>query len=229
MRLKIFPWLGQEFISLSWEGSGTGTVEEETRGLFDLFTTSLRACNLTLDNVVRTRMFTRDMDTWLASNQARRAILSGKARSVSSSHFWTGRLPAKARVSIDLLAMFPSPTVGAKILKEYEPPTVVLRRLTQGGILFLSGVTDMTHETFDGQFPVIIQRLTDTLADGGASWNDVARASFLLHHEESLDVLRARFKQAVSAAIPSLDYTLVGSRQGKRLEIEITAKVPGRL
>ena len=33
-----------------------------------------------------------------------------------------------------------------------------------GGLLFLSGVTDMTHTTFDEQFPVIIKRLTDTLA-----------------------------------------------------------------
>lgn len=228
MRLKIFPWLGQEFMALSCEGSGEGSVEEETRGIFMRFTDSLRAFNLSLDNVVRTRMFTRDMDCWLASNRERRGILSGKARSVSSSHIWPGRLGATARVSIDLLAMFPSPTVGEKILREYAPPTIVLRSLKQSGILFLSGVTDMTHETFDEQFPVIIQRLTDTLADGGASWTDVARASYLLHHEESLDMLRARFKQAVSAKIPSLDYTLVGSRQGKRLEIELTAKLPGR-
>ena len=33
MRLKIFPWLGQEFVALSWEGSGNGTVEDETREL----------------------------------------------------------------------------------------------------------------------------------------------------------------------------------------------------
>jgi hypothetical protein len=33
MRLKIFPWLGQELVSLSWEGSGNGTGEDETREL----------------------------------------------------------------------------------------------------------------------------------------------------------------------------------------------------
>ena len=31
MRVNIFPWLQQEFVSLSWEGSGNGTVEDETR------------------------------------------------------------------------------------------------------------------------------------------------------------------------------------------------------
>jgi hypothetical protein len=94
-----------------------------------------------------------------------------------------------------------------------------------GGLLFLSGVTDMTHWTFDEQFPVIIKRLTDTLADGGGSWDKVQRATFLLHHEEKLDHLRESFAKAVSAKIPSLDYTFVGTRQGKRLEIELTAKL----
>jgi hypothetical protein len=226
MRLKIFPWLGQQFVSLSWEGSGAGSIEDETRGLLMLFAEHLRTLGLSLDNVVRTTMFTRDMDVWVASNQERRKILTGNARSVSSSHIWPGRLGTKARVSIDLLAMHPPATGADKIKLEYDPPTVVLRRLTLGGILFLSGVTDMTHATFDAQFPVIIQRITDTLAGGGASWQDVRKASFMLHHEESLDMLRARFRAAVATDIAEMDYSFVGSRQGKRLEIEITAK-PG--
>ena len=227
MRVKIFPWLGQEFVSLSWEGSGNGTAEDETRELLMLFSERLRALGLSLDDVVRTRMFTRDMESWLAGNEERRRILTGKARSVSSSHIWVDRLGAKARISIDLLAMYP-PAMGAeKVMKEYEPEVFPLRRLTLGGILFLSGVTDMTHPTFEGQFPVIIRRLTDNLTDGGASWRDVKRASFLLHHEESLPLLRARFREAVGLDIPGTDYTFVGTRQGKRLEVELTAKLRG--
>jgi hypothetical protein len=30
----------------------------------------------------------------------------------------------------------------------------------------------------------------------------------------------------VPVAIPQLDYTFVGTRQGKRLEIEVTARLP---
>ena len=223
MRLKIYPWLGRQFVALSWEGSGEGSVEDETRGLLMLFAQHLRALGLSLDNVVRTTMFTRDMDVWVASNQERRKILTGDARSVSSSHIWPERLGAKARVSIDLLAMYPPQTGAEKIKQEYDPPTVVLRRMTLGGILFLSGVTDMTHATFDEQFPVIIRRITDTLAGGGATWQDVKKASFMLHHEESLAMLRARFRDAIKVDIPELDYSFVGTRQGKRLEIETTA------
>jgi hypothetical protein len=54
------------------------------------------------------------------------------------------------------------------------------------------------------------------------------RASCFLHRDESLDMLRARFRQAVTARIPSLDYTFVDTRQGKRLEIELTAKIADR-
>ena len=51
MRVKIFPWLGQEFVSLSWEGSGEGSVEDETRGLFTLFAEHLGELGLRLDDV----------------------------------------------------------------------------------------------------------------------------------------------------------------------------------
>src|SRR5262245_54248098 len=149
MRLKMFPWLGQEFVSLSWEGNGEGTVEDETRELFARFSDRLSQFGLTLDHTVRTRMWVRDMETWYAGVNERAGILSGKARSVSSSHVRPDRLGSKARISVDLMAMFPPATGDSKILKEYEPSTIVLRGLTWGGILFLSGVTDMTHVTFD--------------------------------------------------------------------------------
>ena len=223
MRLKIFPWLGQEVVSLSWEGSGNGTVEDETRELMTSFADHLTKLGLSLDDVVRTRMFARDMDAWLAGNEERRRMLDGKARSVSSSHIWTGRLSAKGRIAIDLLAMHPPADGKPKIMKEYDPPMFPLRWMKYGGLLFLSGVTDMTHLTFEEQFPTIIERITGSLADGGATWNDVKRASFLLHHEESLATLRERFSAAVKTPIPSMDYSFVGTRQGKRLEVEITA------
>jgi hypothetical protein len=34
---------------------------------------------------------------------------------------------------------------------------------------------------------------------------------------------RERFSAAVKTPIPSMDYSFVGTRQGKRLEVEITA------
>jgi enamine deaminase RidA (YjgF/YER057c/UK114 family) len=225
MRLQIFPWLGQEFISLSWEGNGEGTVEDEVRDVFGQFDDWLRRFGLTLEHTVRTRQFCRNQEIWAAASAARGRILTGAARSVSSSHVRPARLPEKSRVTADLLAMFPPATGEHKKLKEYEPATVVLRHLTWGGIVFVSGVTDMTHETLDEQFPVIIERLSANLADAGASWEKVERASFFLHNEEKLDDLRERFARTVRAPVPHVEYTFVDTRQGKRLEIELTAKL----
>jgi enamine deaminase RidA (YjgF/YER057c/UK114 family) len=223
MRLKIFPWLGQEFVSLSWEGTGSGSVEEETRELFARFADRLSGFGLTLDHTVRTRMWVRDMACWKAGVHERVRVLKGAARSVSSSHVRPERLPGSARLAVDLLAM--RPPGDGKLMKEYEPQTIVLRWLKWGGLLFLSGVTDMTTPTLDQQFPIIIKRLTDSLADGGASWKDVARMSCFLHRDESLPELRERFRSAIDARIPAIDYTFVDSRQGKRLEIELTARI----
>ena len=225
MRVKLYPWLGQQFVELSSEGNGEGTVEDETRELFARFASHLGQFGLSFDNIARTRMFVRDMDSWYAGVHERAVILKAHSRSVSSSHVWPDRLGPKARISVDLLAMLPPPSPAEKVFKEYDPPTIVLRRMNWGGLLFLSGVTDMTHWTFDEQLPVIIKRLTDTLADGGGSWDKVQRATFLLHHEEKLDHLKSSFARLVGVQIPEPEYTFVGTRQGKRLEVELTAKL----
>lgn len=225
MRLTIFPWFGDDFVSLSFDGLGDGSVEDEVRVMFDAFSTRLATLGLGLEDVVRTRMFTRDMDVWLRANQERRRILDNEARSVSSSHVWPDRLTERGRVSIDLLALFPaSGGRVARIRREYSPPQFPLRSMSAGVWTFLSGVTDMTHETLDEQFPTILARIEGSLQDAGVSWQNVVKTSFMLHHEESLSELRERFRSAVPCDIPSMDWSFVGSRQGKRLEIEVTAR-----
>jgi hypothetical protein len=223
MRVKVFPWLGQEFVSLSWEGDGEGTIGDETRALFARFADWLGRFDLTLDHTVRTRLFVRDFDTWQVAAGERGRILCGRARSVSSSHVRPERLGSKARIALDLLAMVPPGMDERKVMKEYEPQTVVLRYLTWGKVALFSGVTDMTHVTLDEQFPVIIARLTDSLRDAGVSWQRVKRASFFLHRDESIAKTRERFAKAVNTPEAAIDYTFVDSRQGKRLEIELTA------
>lgn len=226
MRVKLYPWLGQEFVSLSCEGAGAGagSIEEETRGILDQCRERLADFGLALDETVRTRLWARDMECWHAGVHERARILAGKARSVSSSHICPARFASPARIAIDLLAMRRPAGGEKKHLLEYDPQTLVLRRLRWGGIAFLSGVT-VVLPTFEEQFPVVVQRITDTLSEAGSSWRQVARASFFLHRSLSLDMLRRRFGETIDVAIPHTDYTLVDTRQGKLIEIEITAKL----
>ncbi len=222
MREKIFSWLGHDFIALSCEGELAGSVSGECADILRRCDERLRTRGLGLDNTVRTRLWARDMDCWEAGVQERARILSGNARSVSSSHVRPERFASRARIAVDLLAMRAN-SGQPKGAVEHEPPGIVLRYLDWEGAVFLSGCT-VVLPTFEAQLTTIVGRIGETLAHAGLDWTRVARASFFLHHTEQLDDLRRRFAELVTVRIPHTDYTTVDTRQGKLVEIEITAE-----
>jgi enamine deaminase RidA (YjgF/YER057c/UK114 family) len=226
MREKLFNWLGHEFVALSCEGDAAGDVTAETARIFQRFDERLNAQGLGLANTVRTRLWARDMDCWADGVKERARVLSGDARSVSSSHIRPGRFASAGRIAVDLLAMRPN-SDQAKRCCEYEPPGIVLRYLDWENVVFLSGVT-VILPSFDEQLPVIVGRITDSLAHAGLAWTDVARASFFLHNSRTMAELRRGFAALVSVPmsvqIPQTDYSSVDTRQGKLVEIEITAE-----
>ena len=221
MREKIFPWLSHEFVSLSCEGRPGGSLVEETRDIFRRFNVRLQAHGLSLDDTVRTRLWARDIDCWQTGVEERARILSGKARSVSSSHIRPGRFASDARIAVDLLAMRTAPE-SVKETVEYDPPGIVLRYLKWESVVFLPGVTVILPD-FEAQLLNVVKRISATLALAGLTWANVARASFFLHRSQRLEDLRARFAQLVEVRIPRTDYTFVDTRQGKLVEIETTA------
>jgi hypothetical protein len=200
MRFKVFRWLGEEFVSLSWEGNGEGTIADEMRELFGRFGDWLGRFELTLDNTVRTRMFVRDIDTWHVAAAERAKCMTGRARSTSSSHVRPERLGAKPRFSIDLLAMHAPQTGEQKILREYEPQTVVSAPHDVGQVGVLLGRDG--HDDVDARRAVSDRRrpADDTLRDAGVSWERVERASFFLHRDESIPELRERLARTVEFA-----------------------------
>lgn len=226
MREKLFNWLGHEFIALSCEGIPEGDITAETATVFARFDERLRARGLSLEDTVRTRLWARDMASWDPGVHERARILGGKARSVSSSHIRPGRFASAGHIAVDLLAMRPN-IAAPKRCREYEPEGIVLRYLDWENVVFLSGVT-VILPTFEAQLPVIIGRITDSLADAGLTWRDVARASFFLHNSLDFTQLRRSFAALVEAPlsvhIPLTEYASVDTRQGKLVEIEITAE-----
>lgn len=222
MREKLFTWLGHEFLDLSCEGNPDGSLTAETAALFARFEERLQAHGMSLADTVRTRLWARDMDCWADGVKERARILSGAARSVSSSHIRPGHFASDGRIAVDLLAMRPN-TGQPKRCVEYDPAGIVLRYLDWEDVVFLSGVT-VILPTFEEQLPVIVGRIRDGLADAGLDWSHVSRASFFLHNSQSLDGLRSAFAKLVPVPLSHADYTTVDTRQGKLVEIEITAK-----
>jgi len=226
MRKKIFTWLGKEFIALSGEAKAGANAAIEAQDLVRQFDDELIAHGLSLENTVRSRLWGRDRQSRDLGSVERVKILSGKARSASSSYIAPEHFDSSARIALDLLAMRPSVANAAKRVVEYEPPIAPIRFLVYDSVVVLSGVTTVLP-TLAEQFDNIFPRIAGSLKDAGSSWDKAARVSFYLHRSQSLDNLKALFARHVTAKIPQLEYCFVDgySSVGKFCEVEVTATV----
>ena len=224
MEKRIFSWLGKEFVELGGEARPAATATEEAQELFQRFDQELRGHELSLANTVRSRLWGRDRESRDQGSNQRVKVLSGKARSASSSYIAPIRFDSNAKVAIDLLAMRPSRSDAEKVLKEYDPPIVPLRYLTYDSVVVLSGVTTVLA-TLDEQLDNILPRIEDSLRNAGSSWDRVVKISFFLHRSQKLETLKELFSARVAAKIPALEYSFVDgySSAGKLCEVEVTA------
>lgn len=225
MTKKIHSWRGRQFVELSAEARGTENAAGQAREIFQRFDHELKALGLSLDDTVRTRLWSRDRQSRDAGSGERTRILSGRARSASSSYIAPERFDSAASVALDLVALRPARRCE-KILKEYDPPIVPLRYLVYDSVVVLSGVTAVLP-TLEDQMGNILARIGGSLADAGASWEKVVRISFYLHRSQTIEALNALFRKVVSADIPQMEYAFVDgySAEGKLIEIETTAAV----
>ena len=224
MRKRIFTWLGKEFIELSSEAKAAANATLEAQELFQRIDQELKALGLSLENTLRSRLWGRDRQSRDLGSTERVKILSGKARSASSSYIAPGHFDSGAKVALDLLAMRPSQTSAAKRIVEYEPAIVPIRFLVYDSVVVLSGVTTVLP-TLAEQFDNIFPRIAGSLKDAGSSWEKAARVSFYLHRSQTLENLKTLFARHVTAQVPQLEYCFVDgySSEGKFCEVEVTA------
>jgi enamine deaminase RidA (YjgF/YER057c/UK114 family) len=225
MREKIFYWLGREFVAISCEAVAGKTAAEQARGIFRRIEDELRGSGLSLANTVRTRLWGKDRASRNEGSDERVKVLSGSARSVSSSYIAPDRFDSDALVALDLLAMRPSQAGAQKTLKEYEPPITPLRYLVYDSVVFLSGVTAVLP-TLGEQMADILPRITGSLADAGSDWERVVKVSFFLHRSQTKEALEKLFRETVKTAVPVVEFGFVDgySSEGKLIEIEVTAR-----
>jgi enamine deaminase RidA (YjgF/YER057c/UK114 family) len=224
MRKRIFTWLGKEFIELSGEAKAAANATIEAQELFQRIDQELKAHGFSLDNTVRSRLWGRDRQSRDLGSTERVKILSGKARSASSSYIAPGHFDSSAKVALDLLAMRPSQTSAAKRIVEYEPAIAPIRFLVYDSVVVLSGVTTVLP-TLAEQFDNIFPRIAGSLEDAGSSWEKAARVAFYLHRSQNLENLKTLFARHVTARVPQLEYCFVDgySSEGKFCEVEVTA------
>lgn len=226
VRKTVYDWLGREFVALGAEGPGGNAPAEQLKSVVARFAQELGRFGLGLENVTRTRLWARDRQSRDEASAERARLLSGKARSASSSYIAPEHFASAAEVALELVAMRPARAGSEKILKEYEPPITPLRYLLYDSVVFLSGVTAVVPG-LDRQLAEIVPRIGESLADAGASWHHVVEVCCFLHRGEEPADLRRLFQALVKAPVPRFEIGFVDgfSSPGKLVEIEVTAKL----
>lgn len=224
MRKKFLTWLGKDFIELSGEAKPGASASNEASELFRRFDQELKTHKLSLDNVVRTRLWGRDRESRNLGSDERVKVLSGQARSASSSYIAPDHFDSDAKIAVDLLAVKPSRQNMRKRIVEYDPPIVPIRFLVYDSVVMLSGVTTVLP-TLEEQLDNILPRITGSLKDSRSSWERVARISFYLHRSQTIDNLNRLFNERIKASTAQREYCFVDgySSVGKLCEVEVTA------
>ena len=226
MRLTVTDWHGHEITFLSAEGNpGIQDTAEQTRDIFRRIDAALRDQSLSLDDAIRTRLWARDRASRNDGSQARVAVLSGAARSASSSFIAPTFFESEAAVAIELWAMRPAGRDSRKTLVEYDPPIVPLRYLQRDGMVVLSGMTSVLP-TLQEQVDEILGNVTSALTHGGSGWDRLVKLSAILHRDQKLSELQAVLAKVLPGRSMESEFAFADgySTEGKLVEIEVTAR-----
>lgn len=224
MLKTITAWRGREFIELSCEGDGHGTATDEAHAVFRRMAEELSQFGLTLDHVIRTRLWGRDPASRDAGSVVRGQTLVGGARAASSSYSTAERFEnPRGRIALDLVALktIPAPR---KTIRENEPPRLPIRYMTIGDLVVLSGMTSQLP-TLDAQLANILPRIGSALQEAGSDWSKVGLMSCYLHRSQSPEALKAGLAKWTTAAPAKLEIGFADgySAPDKLIEIETTA------
>ena len=228
MRKTIFPWLDREFILISGEAPGSGSVEQQTNDLFERVEAELRASNLSLEDTVRTRIFGADKEARELATYARAKILTGNRKAASSSYISVSRFDSNARVALDLLAMRASRTGAERQPVDFEPPRAYISQLRYDSVAFISGFTSELDRLED-QVPAVLADIDDALKAASTSWTHVARLSVYLSRTQNLEVLKNLLRKANRLDLAKVEFEFVDgfARDKGLLEAEPTALIGG--
>ena len=228
MKKKIFHWLGREFIALSCEGKSQPSPSEEAKNIFLRFAEELKRSGLSLEDTVRTRLWARDRESRSLASDERFKILSGKARSSSSSFIAPDHFNSDARVGMDLIAMRPSRSGLERTIVEYDPPMRPCRYVAWDTFVFLTGeeAKNALQPVLSDQLDDILSMLTGSLAHAKVSWDHVVQVSCFLHRSQHLETLKELFEKNLKTKVPNMEYAFVDDyalTEGL-LEVEVTAR-----
>ncbi len=208
-------------------GRGPGSAADQARTALISAADTLADHGLGLEHVVRTRLWAREGVSRGAASPARPEILSGPARSASSSYVGPDRLPDSVLVAFDVVARRPGPgETPVKTVVEHDPPQNPIRYLAVQDLVVLTGTTSLAP-TLPEQVAQIVTSIVTDLRDAGTGPGGIVELRCYLHRGEDPEVLHDELDRLLPGAT-AYDVELVDgfSTPGKRVELEVTALRP---
>jgi len=227
MKVKLFSWLGRDFVEIDGEGQDGPAADVATEQLFGRFETELNSHGLSLDNTVRSRVWGRDKDARALATAARAKILAGKRKAASSSFISQQWFDSAANAGLELLAMKPAASDAERRPVEFDPPRNYLCYLRYDSVVFYSGYTSSAN-TLEEQVAEVLNAISGARAISGAMSQDfkrTGRLSVLLRRSQKLSVVKEQLAKESWIDLANVDFQFVDGFAGEKylLEIEATA------
>lgn len=227
MKSRLFTWLGRDFIEIMGEGKASVPPDVATQDLFGTLEGELKSHGLSLDNIVRIRVWGRDKEARTLATAARSKVLTGNRKAATSSFISQQWFDSDATVGLDLLAMKPMISGAERRPVEFEPVRNYLCYLRYDSVVFYSGYTS-TAVTLEDQVTEVLNAVSGARAISGALTQDfrkTGRLSVFLHRSQKLSVVTDLLSKVSWIDLGNVEFRLVDGFAGEKylLEIEATA------
>jgi enamine deaminase RidA (YjgF/YER057c/UK114 family) len=226
MKIRLFTWLGREFVEITGEGKAGAAPENAVNELFQQFEAALKSYGLSLDNTARIRVWGRDRDARTLATAARSKILAGTRKAASSSFISRDWFDSAATAGLELLAMRPSGPAAERRPVDFEPARNYLCYLDYDGLSFFSGFTSEASG-LEEQVVEVLATIGGALARAQMDWSNVVKLSVLLQRGHDLQTVRRVLANIGKLNVPEIEYSFVDGFAGEKylLEIEATALI----
>ena len=222
MEIRVFTWLGREFVEISAAAPASADSEISTTELFGRFNVALNGHGLSLDNTVRIRVYGRDRQARLEATRGRSKILSGNRRSASSSFISQQWFDSPGAAGLELLALRPGLAGPHREPVDFEPARNYLCYLKYDGLRFFSGFTSEAT-TLAQQVSDVLATLNEAVMRAETDWSKVKKLSLLLQRGSDLGQVRAELARANRLSVPEIEFSFVDGFAGEKYLVEIEA------
>lgn len=222
MQKRFFYLRGHPFVFLSTTGHGTKGAAEEATLACNRLNQELEKLGGSIEDVVRTTVFTRNQDCRPAVSEVRKKAFPQATRPASSSIIVHDFSPSDTLIEIDATAIL---SRGKKYQKkgiEFDPPRPYVKALLVEDLIFVSGEGGR-GENIEVQTNAAYERISETLAELGSSWDKVLMLSCYVKKLEWFDTVHKILQKLTGNRLLSIDMAMADEYAQPEMLIEVEA------